>query len=154
MKPILLSSSWMKTIQGRQVLSLEYRTVFNVCKFSQRYLPCPKEICVVFPSDSYEVLIQEANFHEHLAWGSGVCRQMSRLSMVEKGNWHCSNWCEEWIMAKSNAKQYAIAKLFWGLSQTDSNSALKQNIKYQESLETNSKSRKHSSVTKKAVLEN
>ena len=57
-------------------------------------------------------------------------------------------------MAKSNAKQYAIAKLFWGLSQTDSNSALKQNIKYQESLETNSKSRKHSSVTKKAVLEN
>ena len=47
----------------------EYATVHNyVCKYSQRekFLPCRKEIRIVFPSDSLEVFVQECNQHEHI----------------------------------------------------------------------------------------
>ena len=47
----------------------EYATVHNyVCKYSQRsqYLPCKKEIRIVFPSDSLEVFVQEAGQHDHI----------------------------------------------------------------------------------------
>ena len=45
----------------------EYAVVHNyVCKFSKRsqYLPCQKEIRIVFPSDSLEVFVQEAGRRE------------------------------------------------------------------------------------------
>ena len=47
----------------------EYATVHNyVCKYFQRsqYLPCQKEIRIVFPADSLEVFVQESGRHEHI----------------------------------------------------------------------------------------
>ena len=47
----------------------DYATVHNyVCKYFYRsqYLPCQKEIRIVFPSDSLEVFVQEAGRHEHI----------------------------------------------------------------------------------------
>ena len=46
-----------------------YAIVHNyVCKYSQRgqYLPCRKEIRIIFPSESQNVLVQEAGEHEHI----------------------------------------------------------------------------------------
>ena len=46
-----------------------YASVHNyVCKFSQRcqYLPCKKEIRIIFPCESEEVLVEEAGQHEHV----------------------------------------------------------------------------------------
>ena len=52
----------------KRISEFAYGRVFNyVCKFSQKtgYLPCRKEIRIIFPSNSYEVLVEEANAHEH-----------------------------------------------------------------------------------------
>ena len=48
----------------KRISEFEYGTVYNyVCNTG--YLPCRKEIRIIFPSDSFEVLVEEANSHEH-----------------------------------------------------------------------------------------
>ena len=47
----------------------DYAAVHNyVCKYYYRsqYLPCKKEIRIVFPSDTLEDIVQEAGCHEHI----------------------------------------------------------------------------------------
>ena len=47
----------------------EYGTVHTYCfKFNKkkRYLPCMHQYKVIFPSDSLEMIVQEANMHEHI----------------------------------------------------------------------------------------
>ena len=58
------------TVKRKRVYA--YAIVHNyVCKYSQRgqYLPCRKEIRIIFPSESQNVLVQEAGEHEHRSTG-------------------------------------------------------------------------------------
>ena len=44
----------------KQISEFEYGTVYNyVCRAG--YLPCRKEIWIIFPSDSFEVLVEAMN---------------------------------------------------------------------------------------------
>ena len=53
----------------KRMEEFEYGTVHTYyCKFNKkkRYLPCMHQYKIIFPSDSLEVIVQEANIHEHI----------------------------------------------------------------------------------------
>ena len=58
-----------ETYTSKRKREHEIHKVHNyVCHFSQRqkYLPCKKQLRIVFPSDSKEVFVQETGVHEHI----------------------------------------------------------------------------------------
>ena len=58
-----------ETYTSKRKREHETHEVHNyVCHFSQRqkFLPCKKQLRIVFPSDSKEVFVQETGVHEHI----------------------------------------------------------------------------------------
>ena len=58
-----------ETHTSKRKREYEYAEVHNfVCKYFQKkgFISCQQETRIIFPSDSFEVIIQEANRHEHI----------------------------------------------------------------------------------------
>ena len=134
----------------KRISEFEYGTVYNyVCKFSQKtgYLPCRKEIRIIFPSDSFEVLVEEANSHEHAedpdyTGGQSTVYRWSKVAtdIIVIG---VKNGLRPKVMLRNMRDRNCFANY------RDNDSALQQDYKHQESVETDRQLGQYSPVTSK-----
>ena len=141
----------MKDIQGNEswILNKEQCVYNYFCKFSQKtgYLPCRKEIRIIFPFDSFEVLVEESNTHEHAedpdyTGGQSTVYRWSKeaTDIIVIG---VKNGLRPKVMLRNMRDRNCFANY------RDNDSALQQDYKHQESVETDRQLGQYSPVTSK-----